>query len=527
MPKIVIREFDKTKAGIANYANFTVVVPGYVSEESMDVFDEYGVYECSDQAEFVKNIGKIPAEGNVRQPATAPNKEEISGYTLPGEEEGTTVDVTLTTATIDQLKQIKAALAEEGFGLYFAEARTDGGTDIGYLKDDENKYIAIEDTWTEFDAAQKTFYKIKGGEEGEEARYAAVHMGNQIAYELLGLGYTVLYKRFTDISDLTDDNFYGAEGDDNGFWDPLKDKAMYDFRYVVTGFVSGGNDVNNKIINLVHAANNTSNTGRGDCIALLDIDRNAYSTAATQKEAISGIIEESKYITASKYAALFAPTVTYARPADVYNNSTFPASFHYLACAARAAESYNEWYAVAGYTRGVSNWSIESVGCKLGEAAIEALEPRHKLNELDKAVNLVIKIKNSYYLWGNRTAELLGEAGGSDGDLRASHFLNIRQLCTTIKKQVYVACRRFTFDPNSDVLWINFCNSLKPTLEKMKADQGISDYKFVKVKSAQKALLTAKIRIVPIEAVEDFDISITLEDSLGGVTTGIDEQEVE
>ena len=57
----------------------------------------------------------------------------------------------------------------------------------------------------------------------------------------------------------------------------------------------------------------------------------------------------------------------------------------------------------------------------------------------------------------------------------------------------------------------------------MKADQGISDYKIVKVKSAQKALLTAKIRIVPIEAVEDFDISITLEDSLGGVTTGIDE----
>jgi hypothetical protein len=53
-------------------------------------------------------------------------------------------------------------------------------------------------------------------------------------------------------------------------------------------------------------------------------------------------------------------------------------------------------------------------------------------------------------LWGNRTAHMLESEGM--GDLVASHFLNIRQLCTTIKKQVYVACRRFTFDPNSNVL---------------------------------------------------------------------------
>ena len=58
----------------------------------------------------------------------------------------------------------------------------------------------------------------------------------------------------------------------------------------------------------------------------------------------------------------------------------------------------------------------------------------------------------------------------------------------------------------------------------MKSDQGISDYKFVKVKSSQKALLTAKIRIVPIEAVEDFDIKLYLEDSIGGITTDIEEE---
>ena len=51
----------------------------------------------------------------------------------------------------------------------------------------------------------------------------------------------------------------------------------------------------------------------------------------------------------------------------------------------------------------------------------------------------------------------------------------------------------------------------------MKADQGIRDYKIVKVREAnpKKATLKAKIRIIPIEAVEDFDLEVSLEDSFG------------
>jgi hypothetical protein len=59
----------------------------------------------------------------------------------------------------------------------------------------------------------------------------------------------------------------------------------------------------------------------------------------------------------------------------------------------------------------------------------------------------------------------------------------------------------------------------------MKADQGIRGYKISKIVDSPKATLKAKIRIVPIEAVEDFDISITLEDSLAGISVGTDEQE--
>ena len=111
------------------------------------------------------------------------------------------------------------------------------------------------------------------------------------------------------------------------------------------------------------------------------------------------------------------------------------------------------------------------------------------------AINPIINLRGNYLLWGNRTTHALGiESPAGDYDLKASHFLNIRQLCNTIKKQVYTACRKFTFDPNSDVLWINFCNAIRPTLEKMKADQGISNYKIQKLKADKKAFKERRCR---------------------------------
>jgi hypothetical protein len=59
----------------------------------------------------------------------------------------------------------------------------------------------------------------------------------------------------------------------------------------------------------------------------------------------------------------------------------------------------------------------------------------------------------------------------------------------------------------------------------MKADQGIKGYTITKVANDKKALLTARIRIVPIEAVEDFDISIYLEDSLTGIVVNTSEEQ--
>ncbi len=98
--------------------------------------------------------------------------------------------------------------------------------------------------------------------------------------------------------------------------------------------------------------------------------------------------------------------------------------------------------------------------------------------------------------------------------LTASSFLNIRHLCCDIKKTLYRAARRFTFEPNSDALWFNFKGAITPLLDEMKANQGIRGYQIIKLRTNKKALLVAKIKIVPIEAVEDFDLTVELSDSI-------------
>ena len=274
-------------------------------------------------------------------------------------------------------------------------------------------------------------------------------------------------------------------------------------------------------------------SGRGDCIALVEVDESLYITGDGRPEnRIVNAINGMASVTSDngKYCACTVPSVVYKMSvdADFDGNQKFPGAFHYLACFKNSLGlGFAEWYAAAGYTRGVSSYTIDHTTVKLGEVAIQALEPRNLVDNPQKvqpkfAANVIANFRGSYYLWGNRTCHPLGSAAGGN-DLVASHFLNIRQLCTTIKKQLYVSCRRFTFDPNSDVLWINFKNSITPMLDRMKADQGVRDYKIEKVYTDKKATLKARIRIVPIEAVEDFLLEVSLEDSLGETAVTIAE----
>lgn len=497
MPKIVINEYDKTKAIANEYANFAVVVPGPVDSSSkLTVFDDNGIYECSSQADFIKNVG---LQANV----VATEEAKVAKAATP---------TPVTTEAVDDYFKITVPVNTE----IVVYEKTSKKKNPGYLVDSEGYVYEYafktegEGLFTEEEVAK--YFIFEKGNEGSDAVAAPMFMGNQIAYELLGLGYTVFYKKCnSDLSDLANATF----------WEALKDKTNYDFRYIMTGYLSGSEATEN----IIKVAKD-----RGDCIALLDIDSSAYKGEDARNTKIDNIISEANGYTTDKNCAIFLPTVVYdltrsKNYEDIFKNMRFPASFHYLTCVANASERYAEWYAASGFTRGVSPFGIKTTDFTVGEAIIDKLQPRNQASQdsslkapLKHAVNVIAKFRNQYLLWGNRTANTL--RAGDDDDLIASDFLNIRQLCCTLKKQIYVACRQLTFDPNSEMLWINFKNKIRPILEKMKADQGIQDYEFVKIANAPKATLKAQIRIVPIEAVEDFEIDVMLEDSLDGVVIG-------
>ena len=337
MPKIVIKEYDKTKAIANEYANFAVVVPGPVdTKRDLSFFDDNGIYECSSQADFIKNVG---LQANVAA------KEEA----IPGTE------IAAVPAVASQVTRITEGVASGYYKIASEVAVYTKSTNAGSVKAgkfiDAQGYIytlAFKSDGFGLFADSEVYYTFEEGKEGADAvpakkKVTQMFMGNQIAYELLGLGYTVFYKKCnSDLSDLANETF----------WEALKDKTNYDFRYIMTGYLSGG-AATEHIINVAKK--------RGDCIALLDIDSSAYKSEFTRNEKINKIIENANNYDADKNCAIFLPTVVYdLKRSEAYEtafsnaessttgssnknfNKRFPASFHYLTCIANASERYAE-----------------------------------------------------------------------------------------------------------------------------------------------------------------------------------------
>ncbi len=573
MPKILINEIDKTTPGApSGYSNYSVLIAGFrgtTNNKAGNIItsDSNGVYEFSSAGDFEATIGVVNDAKRTEQGVTVYHYGNQMAYMLL--KLGYTVvykaiDTVLPEESEESSDTAKTARTVSFFDIFestfWAPFRDKASYDFRFvshgLLESVSTDLADNDEYQDAANALDEIVGEKGKlsvvnnaieeltriEEGyKEALETNKDLektvfcnnwysyGEQYAKTLIEADkVSEYYKDFDGFKD--GDNYYLSFGDAVDGTKRAKnalEQAKADYELVMQLIVKyklteqNINEANVCIANLAKYYTDTTtsigdNTGRGDCIALIELDENSYKNAVINPEA--SIIEAIKNVSDAgisgangKYCALTVPSVVYR------NGVKMPGALHYLACFMNSLQSgFAEWYAAAGYTRGVSSLSIDHTTVALGEIAINALEPRNRgTTGLPFACNVIANFRGSYYLWGNRTAHLLGDANGNDGDLVASHFLNIRQLCITIKKQLYVACRRFTFDPNSDTLWFNFVNAIRPTLDAMKADQGIRDYKILKVPTTQKATLKAKIRIIPIEAVEDFDLEISLEDSFG------------
>lgn len=318
--------------------------------------------------------------------------------------------------------------------------------------------------------------------------------------ELVTLGLIVLYVPVRELSDVVS----------SGFYDDFVDKSLYNVRFITTGGYTSKE--------AIEAATMCA-AKRGDAIAITDMP-SIYKTASEMQDFIASltlpkvvrtftdgsIIQESS----SGYGACFAPEVLLDD-----DNTARPGSFAYLAAFAKQLNQFPEWFATAGVIRGVLPYQNVRPTIALGDIDINTYLTTR--NGLKSACNPICEVRPyGNILFGNRTLfrSSEDEAATYGSGLRASHFLNIRQLCCTLKKVLYNSARKFMFEPNSDTLWVNFCESIRPTLEKMKASQGIRGYSIIREATDIKANVKAKIIISPIEAVEDFDFTVELSDSI-------------
>ena len=313
-------------------------------------------------------------------------------------------------------------------------------------------------------------------------------------------------------------------------WKKLEDKAMYDVRFLTTGAYRCPNE------DMVKCA-----AKRVDAIALIDCQEDedsALECRAWFDNFLSSMInvetgEYTQEILAYTKGSTVDPLAFAAGFTPYWSGNIngidgwttlekIPASFGYLIAFARSVQNNPIWYAAAGSFRGLIPELI-SVGVEYSTADIEVLQARAKDQEvaLDDAgdnvgiaINPIALVKPfGHIVWGNRTLRFNAESNNV-GVTKATSFLNCRVLGTEVAKQLYNAARKYTFEQNSVVLWTNFRAEVTPTLDRMESGNGILGYTFKKVATDKKARLAAKVALIPIEGIEDFDMDIEMTDNI-------------
>lgn len=301
------------------------------------------------------------------------------------------------------------------------------------------------------------------------------------------------------------------ENTDEAYGPGLKDKSFYNIKFITTGGYTGAptykEDKRTKELVIDSKGYDMKAVAiaveRGDCVAIIDHPHHSANEFKPKKlyDNLPDLSLEQE-----KYATLFTPYGYYEIPALsslIVKTVEMPASFGYLLALASAVKTSPNWMAMAGCQRGQIPY-LSGLAVELTEAQCKAYSKRDGVS-----INPITEVSPyGLIIWGNRTLY-----SNPQGNLTASSFLNIRNLCSDVKKTVWSASRQLTFEQNSDILWVKFKSLIIPTLDQMVTGNGISAYQLKKRVAKQKATLSAIIRLYAIEAVEDFEIEIQLADS--------------
>lgn len=298
---------------------------------------------------------------------------------------------------------------------------------------------------------------------------------------------------------------------DTGYW-KIGDKVTT---------VKAPKDADNKPESALKVMAGVAST-RGDCIALIELPDNSslldVKNYATQDATYgNGKTNDELY----RYAAAFYPQVKLSLLDGVVQ---VPACIGYLLAYARSISSNPNYFATAGVSRGVIPY-LDSVVTRVTDAFAEVINGGRGDDKDNSRLttNFVINpIMNIYgygnRIFGNRTCRYT-ESGET---LKYVNFLNVMILVNDLFKRMQQAASVCTFDPNDNGTWVKFLNLVNPLLESMKANRGITYYRWVKETVEEKGLIKATLHVRPIEAVEDFVLTVNLVDDEGIATLEVE-----
>lgn len=314
------------------------------------------------------------------------------------------------------------------------------------------------------------------------------------------------------------DTFLSKLGSED-FYNRFADRGDYQIKLLTSGAYPSFEYNSSSIVKRMITAAAT----RGDCIALIDhtnnpnrsldsdSDKSVYSSINTYVDGnpitITRNLIDGSTLTEDgySYGAMFTP---YAVFGTNFSNQIMPASFGYLLALAKSIQSNPNYLAIAGVARGLLKNNIVGLTQNITNVICNEYQ-----NQNGVSINSITNVKPyGYTIWSNRTLRK------NDGYLNALSLLNLRMLTTDIKKVTYSACQKYTFENNSDILWLNFKSSIDPTLAKMLTNNALSGYQILKLTSDRKGVLGAKINLIPTEPVEDWYVELELTD---GTTSGI------
>jgi len=393
--------------------------------------------------------------------------------------------------------------------------------------------------------------------------FAAGSLDNGYIYasELLSMGIPVYY---CAISGTTAQDVYDAltgTGSQKSVLLQLVDRGTYNVKYITSGgypsYEYNDNSLAKLMLQVAGAQTDDIPTtddyeddptsedpnGRGDAVAFIDhfeIDERPLWGAGSIFEKINSSEQKGGFMGTPflSFGAMFTPYANYqlsknylwretnSDPDGKENRASthyFPASFAYLCCLAKQLSATIPSYeAIAGVARGsVSNIVFDTTTNSYQVCTKEVLtnyianhynlKPEPAEGEKYKiSINGITQI-NPYGLviYGTRTLAKKSDVEG----VKATGILNIRNMVSDIKKQMYQSARRYMYAANNDALWINFRSSVVGLLNQMQQGYGIKSWSLKKdMAKSTKSSLYVLCSIQPVYPVEKFDITIEITD---------------